>query len=85
MCQMVPREGVFLICDGSNVTSLLAGQASSLPSSAVGLVSVMSGKKKKKKTGNTRVGPRTHQNISEMRLGNGAFVLGGEELFALGD
>jgi hypothetical protein len=81
---MVPREGVFLICDGSSVTSLLAGQASSLLSSAVGLVSVMSGKKKKM-TGNTRVGPRTHQNTSEMRLGNGAVVLGGEELFALGD
>lgn len=38
---------MFLICDGSSVTSLLAGQASSLLSSAVGLVSVMSGKKKK--------------------------------------
>lgn len=39
---------MFLICDGSNVVSFLAGQASSLFSSAVGLVSVMSGRKKKK-------------------------------------
>lgn len=43
---MAFREDVFLICDGSSVTSLLAGQASSLFSSAVGLVSVMSGRKK---------------------------------------
>lgn len=43
---MALREDVFLICDGSNIISLLAGQASSLFSSAVGLVSVMSARKK---------------------------------------
>lgn len=49
---------MFLICDGYNVMSFLAVQAFSLLPFAVGLVSVMSGRKKM--TGNTRVGPRTH-------------------------
>lgn len=55
---MALREDVFLICDGSNVTSLLAGQASSLFSSAVGLVSVMSGRKKNDRQ--YQGGTRTH-------------------------
>lgn len=37
---------MFLICDGYNVMSFLAVQAFSLFPSAVGLVSVMSGRKK---------------------------------------
>jgi hypothetical protein len=40
------REKVVLICGGYNAISFLAGQASSLFPSALGLVSVMSGRKK---------------------------------------
>lgn len=84
MCWMALREDVFLICDGSKVISLLAGQASSLFSSAVGLVSVMSGRKKndRQHQGGTQNSWKTQV---KWRLGNGAFVLGGEDLFALGD
>lgn len=52
------REKVFLICDGYNVLSFLVVPAFSLFPSALGLVSVTSGRKKKM-TGNTRVGHRT--------------------------
>lgn len=78
------RENVFLICDGYSVMSFLAVQAFSLFPSAVGLVSVMSGKKKKM-TGNIPGWvPELMENTNEMKSGNQIFCFGWRETICFG-
>lgn len=82
-CWMELRGNVFLICVGYNVMSFLAIQAFSLFPSAAGLVSVMSGRKNDREyQGGSQNSWKTQMKWG---LGTRAFVLGGEELFALGD
>lgn len=82
-CWMELRGNVFLIWDGYNVMSFLAVQAFSLFPFAVGLVSVMSGRKNDREyQGGSQNSWKTQMKWS---LGTRGFVLGGEELFALGD